>query len=182
MSRFRPIASGSLREISAGVFYTDIAPDSIFFADQDVIAFLKEKATASPTRRARICAHSDPQAEQHDMLIASDHATYVAPHRHPSKSESFLVLEGLADVLLFNDDGSVKKVISMGPLGSGRPFFYRMPARQFHALTVTSDMVVFVESTKGPFDDKQTEFAVWAPVAEQVEEGRAYLAAIVKRS
>lgn len=115
------------------------------------------------------------------MLIASNRATYIAPHRHPSKSESFLVLEGLADVFLFNNDGSVREVIPMGPLGSGRPFLYRMPAQQFHALIVTSDVLVFVESTKGPFDEKQTEYAAWAPGPGQGEEGRAYLAALDNR-
>lgn len=173
--------SGSLREVSAGVFYTNAEPGSLFLVDRNVITFLKAQAAASPTRRARICAHPNPQADQHDMLIASHHATYVAPHRHPSKSESFLVLEGLADVYLFNDDGSVEEVIPMGPLTSGRPFFYRMPARQFHAMTVASDTLIFVESTKGPFDERQTQYAAWAPGPDQVEEGRAYLAALLNR-
>jgi cupin fold WbuC family metalloprotein len=109
------------------------------------------------------------------MLIASHHETYVAPHMHPTKSETFLILEGFADVFLFDDDGGLKERIAMGPASSNRPFFYRMPARQFHALTIASDVLVFVESTKGPFNSSQTVNATWAPAPDQTQEGREYL-------
>lgn len=164
-----------LREAGSGIFYTKAASDSFFLADCTVIGFLKGQAAASPTRRARICAHPDVHADQHDMLIASHHETYVAPHMHPAKSESFLILEGFADVFLFDDNGQLKERIPMGPAGSNRPFFYRMPALQFHALAVASDVLVFVESTKGPFDSSQTVNATWAPAPDRIQEGREFL-------
>jgi cupin fold WbuC family metalloprotein len=128
-----------------------------------------------------VCAHPNAAAEQHDMLIVSRSETYVAPHRHPAKTETCLVIEGEADALLFDEQGQLADLLAMGPAGSGRPFFYRMPANRFHSLVIRSEALVFVESTKGPFRAEDTEFASWAPGSERTEAGRSYLSATVDR-
>ena len=170
-----------LDEVSSGVFYPKSSCAKFFTANWELLRFLKEKAANTPLRRARVCVHPDPQADQHDMLIASHRDTYVAPHNHPRKSESFLVMEGFADIFLFNNDGSVSEVIPMGPPDSGRSFMYRMPAGQFHSLMIYSEVLLFMESTRGPFDLAQTTYADWAPAPDQIEAGRAYLAALSQK-
>ncbi|MGA7482670.1 MAG: WbuC family cupin fold metalloprotein, partial [Bradyrhizobium sp.] len=124
-----------------------------------------------------LCAHPAPEADQHDMLIASHRDTYVAPHRHP-KSESFLVIEGEADLLLFEADGRLARRITMGPARSGLPMFYRMPAGRYHSLAIRSEVLVFVESTRGPFSRQDMDEAPWAPPAIDADMGRAYIAAL----
>jgi len=164
-----------LREVAPGIFYGS-AP--FMLADRASIEFLKEQARINPLRRARICAHPGPDADQHDMLIVSHRETYVAPHRHPAKSESFLVIEGEADVLLFESDGRLAARFTMGPCGSGHPFFYRMPAGRFHSLDIRSEWLVFAESTKGPFRPQETENAGWAPAPQESASGRTFMAAL----
>ena len=137
----------TLSEVAPGIFYT---PHEFVLADDALIRFLKDKARSTPARRARLCAHPAPEADQHDMLIVSLHDTYVAPHRHP-KSEGFVVIEGEADLLLFEADGRLARRITMGPASSGLPMFYRMPAGRYHSLAIRSEVLVFVESTRGPF-------------------------------
>lgn len=167
-----PLTADDLREVAPGVFYAD---RDVVTADGAVLDLLMSVARASPLRRARLCAHPDPEAEQHDMLIVSHKDTYVAPHRHLSKSETMLVLQGEADALLFDEGGNLETVLPMGPMGSGRTFFYRMPPGRFHGLDIRSEFLVFVESTRGPFRREATEDAPWAPAPDDAEGGRRYV-------
>jgi cupin fold WbuC family metalloprotein len=164
----------TLNEVAPGIFY---APHEFVLADDALILFLKDKARSTPARRARLCAHPAPEADQHDMLIASHRDTYVAPHRHP-KSESFMVIEGEADLLLFEIDGRLARRITMGPAKSGLPLFYRMPAGRYHSLAIRSEVLVFVESTRGPFSRQDMEEAPWAPSGADAGAGHAYIAAL----
>jgi len=169
------IALDDLCEVADGVYYSRYP---LPLVDGDVIAFLKQAAIKSPLRRARFCAHLSPDAEQHDMLIVSHRDTYVTPHRHLSKSETFVILEGFAEVVLFDEHGEVEKTIKMGPPTSGRPFFYRMPPRQFHSILIESELLVFLENTKGPFDLNDREHAAWAPEYKDLDGGRAFIEAM----
>lgn len=170
-----------LREVGLGVFYVDPALP-VVSAGPAVIGYLKEVAAAIPVRRARLCAHPDPEAEQQDMLIVSHRETYVAPHRHLTKSETMLVLDGLADAYLFEPDGTLASVMPMGPLSSGRTFFYRMPAGRFHGLRIESEFLTFVESTKGPFRKSDSENAPWAPSPEDTDAGIRFLTEVAHKA
>lgn len=173
----RIIEPQGLKDSGNGAYYS---PQSLPIVGGNVIEFLKEAARSNALRRARFCAHPSPDAEQHDMVIVSHRDTYVTPHRHLTKSESFLVLEGLASLILFDDHGIVTKVVKMGSLASGRPFFYRMPPGCFHALSIETELLVFVESTKGPFTLEDREHAAWAPHPNDSAAGKAYIESITR--
>jgi len=178
-SELKVIALDDLTEVAGGVYYSHYP---LPLVDADMVEFLKGAARKSPLRRARFCAHLSPQSEQHDMLIASHRDTYVTPHRHLSKSETMVVLEGTAEIILFDDNGAVVKTVKMGPPASGRPFFYRMPPRQFHSLAIESELLVFLENTKGPFTLDDREYASWAPEFNDTENGKAYIASLLRRA
>lgn len=171
-----PARPDALREIHPGVFYTD---DAFVLADCGLIAFLKQQASSTPLKRARLCAHPSAEADQHDMVIASHRETYVTPHRHMSKSESFMIVEGEADILLFSDDGALTDVIAMSHAGSGLPFYYRMPQGQYHSLRIRSEILVFVEASKGPFRKSDMEDAPFAPASFDAPAGRAWIATAI---
>lgn len=175
-NRHAAVRPEDLREVHPGVYYSDHA---FVLADGTLTAFLKDRAKNTPLRRARLCAHPNAEADQHDMVIASHRETYVTPHRHASKTESFLILDGEADILLFDDDGTLTDVIPMGAPGSGRPFFYRMPKGQYHSLKIRSEVLVFVESSKGPFNKADMQDAPFAPQSLESEKGRAYIAGAI---
>lgn len=173
----RIVEPQGLRDSGNGAYYS---PHALPIVGGNVIEFLKEAARSNERRRARFCAHPSADADQHDMLIVSHRDTYVTPHRHLSKSESFLVLEGLASLILFDDHGGVTKVVKLGALDSGRPFFYRMPPGCFHALSIETELLVFVESTKGPFALEDREHAGWAPHPDDSRGGKAYIDSIMR--
>jgi cupin fold WbuC family metalloprotein len=131
--------------------------------DRSDVDLFKQQSSCNPRKRIRLCAHGNPDDRLHEMLIVHDRSAYVRPHKHLGKTESTHIIEGLVDVVMFDDDGQIARVISMGDYSSGRTFYYRMATPVFHTLIIRSDVLVFHETTNGPFDRKDTVFAPWAP-------------------
>jgi cupin fold WbuC family metalloprotein len=111
----------------------------------------------------------------HEMLIVLGKENYIRPHRHPSKSESFHVIEGRADIVLFDEAGTPIKRIELGDYSSGRRFYFRIDRPIFHTVVVMSARFVFHETTNGPFNRKDTEFALWGPEETDVSGGSLFL-------
>jgi len=137
--------------------------DAITTVNRSDITTLKQVASQNQRRRSRLCTHPNPDDLLHEMLIVHTRDTYVRPHRHHGKSESTHIMEGQVDVVLFDDKGSIAQVIRMGDYASGRTFYYRLAIPVFHMLLIRSDIVVFHETTNGPFNRAETEFADWSP-------------------
>lgn len=142
----------------------------VLFADERIvkvgskeIEFLKKKASYNIRQRMRLCTHRDIADRLHEMLIVHQKDTYVRPHKHQNKIESFHIIEGAVDVILFDDDGNIIEVIRMGDYSSGSHFYYRISDPYYHTLLIKSDVLVFHETTNGPFNRSDTIFAPWAP-------------------
>jgi cupin fold WbuC family metalloprotein len=154
------------------VLYTQEAVTKVTAED---ISLLKEKARHNARRRIRLCAHPSVEDLLHEMIIVHSAGNYVRPHRHLAKSESFHLIEGELVIALFDDLGAVKEWI---PMGSGERrgiLYYRLSKPLYHTVIPQSEEVVFHETTNGPFDRKETEFAPWAPTEVNSEEFPAYL-------
>lgn len=136
--------------------------DGVFLDCNDLVE-LKRLASLNPRQRVRFCAHRSPDDRLHEMFIVHTRDCYVRPHRHLGKAESISILEGEVDLVLFNADGTVLRVLAMGSPQSGRTFFHRLSEPVFHTLLIRSEYLVFHEITEGPFVRTQTEFPVWAP-------------------
>jgi cupin fold WbuC family metalloprotein len=166
----------SIRRINDEVF---VAEGSIVRFGAAEIAFVKEKAAASARRRARICAHQDSDELLHEMLIGIAPDSYIHPHRHTAKVESFHVVEGVVDVVIFDDAGAVREVVPLGVGDPSRSFFYRLSESAFHTLLIRSDWLVIHEVTNGPFRREETVLAPFAPDESAPEPiRRAYLDSI----
>lgn len=161
-----------LTEVNQEVFY---AQEDLTCVSAEDIAFLKKKALANDRKRIRLCSHKDVQDTLHEMLIIHMKGAYVRPHKHLNKSESLHVVEGMAEVVIFDEEGAVTDVIPVGEYSSGRKFYYRVSAPRYHTLIVHSDFFVFHETTKGPFQKSDTVFAPWAPQETDREACRAYM-------
>lgn len=170
--------SRDYRKESAEVLYSDAAITDVTRAE---IEELKALATRNPRARVRLCAHHHRGDRLHEMLIVHERSAYVRPHTHLGKTESTHIIEGQADVVVFADNGAVERVIELGDYASGRTFYYRMTKPAFHTLIIRSDVLVFHETTDGPFDRKDTLFASWAPEAGDTDAVNRYLADLNKR-
>jgi cupin fold WbuC family metalloprotein len=148
---------------SADVFQADGGVVRVTAAD---LAPVIARGQASPRRRARLCTHASPDDSLHEMLIVLERDTYIRPHRHADKCESFHIIDGELDVVIFSPDGAISEVIRMGPYGSGQAFFYRLREPHYHTVLVRSPYALFHETTNGPFVANGTEFAPWAPAED----------------
>ena len=153
------------------VFYPK-QTDFMEVARQD-IDFLIQAAQNNHRQRARYCIHSSVDDEVHEMIIYHKEGTYIRPHKHIGKTESFLLIEGEADVLIFDEEGNLMQVRNLGKCESGKSFYYRIPESCYHAQIFRKD-TVFHEVTKGPFDRNDTVKASWAPDEKETDMVKRY--------
>jgi len=146
-----------------------INKEVLFATDETVkikhkdIESLKKQSESNERKRIRLCAHKRLEDDVHEMFIVHAKDTYVRPHKHLEKSESFHVIEGLVDVVIFDEKGNIAEIIPMGDYSSGYSFYYRIEKASYHTIVIKSDFLVFHETTKGPFEKKNTIFAPWSP-------------------
>jgi len=165
------------QQINHEVFYTT---DEITIVSKNDITFLKTKAFESPKKRARLCTHLDSSDRLHEMLIALGKDTYIQPHKHFHKSESFHIIEGRLAIIIFDDYGNITEIVTMGDYLSGDTFYYRLVGDYFHTVVVFSEYAVFHEATNGPFNSEDTIYAVWAPRENQNEAKMVYMDSIAE--
>lgn len=165
-----------MKQIADGVFY---AHQPVVRVTSGDLAVIRSAAEASPRKRARLCVHPDPQQLLHEMVIVLVAGGYVRPHRHLGRAESFHMMEGQADVVLFDDEGRIIEVIPMGPLDAGRVPFCRINCSRFHSVVVRGAYCTVHETTTGPFIPETTEFASWSP-AESHPQVDDFLAVLLR--
>ena len=142
---------------------------------------LRREAPRSKQLRVRFCAHRHSTDLVHEMIIALARDSYIAPHQHKNKSESYHIIEGDVDLVIFDAQGVVTDVVRMGPPGSGKTFYYRMASPLVHMPVVKSDVVIFHEVTNGPFVQAATAFPSWAPPADQPDKVAQFMSDLRKR-
>jgi len=127
-------------------------------------------AAASPRRRMNHNFHQRADDNPHRFLNVLLRGTYIRPHRHvtPPKAETFLVLEGVAEAILFDDKGSITARYSLGrETPKGRVWGIDVPAGVWHTVLPRTERAVCFEVKPGPWvpaTDK--EFAPWAPAED----------------
>jgi len=142
------------------------AADKIVSFNKEVVGFLKGQAIKNIKGRSRVCMHNKPEDILHEMIIAITSDSYIRPHRHINKIESFHLIEGEADIVIFSNNGEIQEVISFGESGN---FYYRLNTSKYHTLIIYSPVLVIHEITNGPFDPSVSDFAEFSP--EEGSEG-----------
>ena len=151
--------------------------ESIVVVDNQDIEDLKQAAMRNRRKRIRLCTHPSVEDPLHEMIIVHHLGCYVRPHRHAGKSESYHIVEGNVDIVLFEDTGVLLKIIHLGT-GSEFVTYYRLNEPVFHTVIHRSEVVVFHETTNGPFRRSDTEFADWAPEESDSAEVATFLSEI----
>lgn len=152
-----------------------IADEPIATVSREEVEFLKGCVSETAKRRVRLCAHRASDNLLHEMIIVLASDTYIHPHRHTGKSESFHVIEGTVDVVVFDEAGTITEVLQLGDLASGRRFFYRLESPEFHTLVIRSDLLIVHETTNGPFTQRDAIFAPWAPADTDLAAAQEYM-------
>ena len=140
--------------------------DKIERINKNNIEEFKLLSSKNPRKKIRLCVHHNKNELIHEMLIVHERGVYIRPHKHLGKIESTHIIEGIVDVVIFDDYGNIEDVIRMGDYASGNIFYYRLAASLYHTLIIRSDILVFHETTNGPFNRIDTVFPSWAPLEE----------------
>ena len=125
--------------------------------------------------------HADGDDLLHEMIIALDRDSYVRPHRHPGKSESFHIIDGAVDIVVFDDTGDITRVVCLSSDRDRGAFYYRMSQPLFHTLIIRSEQLVVHEVTNGPFRPDGAIFADFAPVESDLGAAAAYMRSLAQR-
>jgi cupin fold WbuC family metalloprotein len=158
-----------------------VPEEDIVCVRADDLLMVKDMADGSALRRARICAHKDICDTVHEMIIVMLKDSYVAPHRHANKTESFHIIEGRLHVVVFDEAGEITQVIAMTDYASGGVFFYRLPENRYHTVLPVTDRVVFHECTSGPFDKNKSVNAPFSPDESDPAVVRSYVENLIER-
>lgn len=114
--------------------------------DDVIIKELKEISKNKGCISLRICLHSSPNADHHDMIILLLNNGYYRPHKHLDLGETFHVMEGKMAVFSFDDIGNIYDCVILENNN-----LYRVKGGSYHAVFPISDIVVYHESRNGPF-------------------------------
>ena len=149
-----------MKRMSNEVYNVDEAVPRIGRKELD---FLIDVLPSAARKRVRICVHRNTEESLQEMYIAFGKDSYLRPSKHLGKDESVNVLEGRADVAIFDESGAITQVISVGDKYSGLPFYFRTPHEKWHGWIIRSDVFVVHETTDGPFRLEDTISAPWTP-------------------
>ena len=121
-----------------------------------------DQARVSPRMRMNYNFHPELSDPVQRLLNALEPWTYIRPHKHTTKEESFVLLRGTALAVVFNDDGSIRDhaVLSQanGILG------IEFEENSYHMLTALETGTVVYEIKEGPFvPHTEGSSASWAP-------------------
>jgi len=94
------------------------------------------------------------------MIIAICENSYIRPHKHNSKMESFHLIEGKANILIFENNGAIKQNIK---LGFDDNIVYRIDKDFYHTIVPTTPILVIHEVTNGPFIKDSNKYAKFSP-------------------
>src|SRR5579875_127342 len=145
---------------------------------------IADRAAASPRLRMNYNFHSGPADNPHRFLNVLLRGTYIRPHRHlfPPKAETFLVLEGEAEVIVFDGNGSIEARHYLGPESAEGPVWgIDIPPGIWHTVLARTGRAVCFEVKPGPSEPaSDKEFAAWAP-AEGDPAVEEYLRELLER-
>jgi cupin fold WbuC family metalloprotein len=160
------------KQVTTEIWYSS---QEVPLLGQDEMTFIRHEAASNQRKRSRICTHKDIDDPLHEMFIIHEKGNYIPPHKHLNKPESFHLIQGAADIIIFDNEGSITDVVPMGEYLTGKKFYYRISDAVYHSMLIQSDYLVYHEVTTGPFRREDTVFAAWAPEEKDVKSTAEYM-------
>ena len=148
--------------------------------NQALLNHLFKEASINPRKRINHNFHSSYDDPVQRMLNCIEPGSYFRPHKHsnPPKREVFIILQGKAIVIQFDDNGNITDQIILNP--KTRNYGVEIPENTFHTLVILKPTVVY-ELKDGPYspiDDK--DFANWAPATDD-EHSQKYIQSLMNQ-
>lgn len=123
--------------------------------DKNLLDQLTTLARTSPRLRQHHDLRNTPEDNSQRMLNALEPGTVLPIHRHPSSSETVVVLRGKVKWLYYNDKGELTDTFHVAP--GGDLVGLSIPKGQWHSLECMKSGTVILECKDGKYDPKGTE-------------------------
>lgn len=141
---------------------------------EELLDMVTSQAKENSRLRMNYNFHDSMDAPVHRLLNALEPGTYLPPHRHADKEETYLVLRGSLLAFYYDDAGNVIEKVCLNPL-EGK-YGLDIPPCTWHSIVVLEPGTVIFEIKKGPYQPlPQEDLAAWAPLASDEEGVKVFL-------
>lgn len=144
---------GRLRKKNERVFY---AQETSAILGMQLIMLMKELAEFRGLPVFRVCLHESDDEGIHEMLMVHTRPVHVGPLKQDKTSLSYHMLDGTADISLFDDMGICNRTIRVDSDDNFCGRFVRLKANVFRSIQTISQHSIFLEVASGPFADDET--------------------------
>ena len=123
--------------------------------NKDLLDEITRQAKESPRLRMNYNLHDSLDAKTQKLLNALEPGTILPIHRHPNTNETYLLLRGKLNVILYNDKKEVLETMHLDPANGN--YGLDIPAGQWHSVEVLESGTVILEVKDGPYIRFQPE-------------------------
>ena len=123
--------------------------------NKDLLDEITRQAKESPRLRMNYNLHDSLDAKTQKLLNALEPGTILPIHRHPNTNETYLLLRGKLNVILYNDKKEVLETMHLDTANGN--YGLDIPAGQWHSIEVLESGTVILEVKDGPYIPFQPE-------------------------
>ena len=123
--------------------------------NKDLLDEITRQAKESPRLRMNYNLHDNLDAKAQKLLNALEPGTILPIHRHPNTNETYLLLRGKLNVILYNDKKEVLETMHLDTANGN--YGLDIPAGQWHSVEVLESGTVILEVKDGPYIPFQPE-------------------------
>lgn len=141
---------------------------------EELLDAVTSQAKENPRLRMNYNFHATMDAPIHRLLNALEPGTYLPPHRHRDKEETYLVLRGSLLAFFYDEAGDVTEKVLLNP--SEGKYGLEIPPCTWHSIVALESGTVIFEIKKGPYSPLSPEdLASWAPAASDEEGAKGFM-------
>lgn len=123
--------------------------------NKELLDEITRQAKESPRLRMNYNLHDNLDAKAQKLLNALEPGTILPIHRHPNTTETYLLLRGKLNVILYNDKKEVLETMHLDTANGN--YGLDIPAGQWHSIEVLESGTVILEVKDGPYFPFQPE-------------------------
>ena len=123
--------------------------------NKELLDEITRQAKESPRLRMNYNLHDSLDAKTQKLLNALEPGTILPIHRHPNTNETYLLLRGKLNVILYNDKKEVLETMHLDTANGN--YGLDIPAGQWHSVEVLESGTVILEVKDGPYFPFQPE-------------------------
>lgn len=116
--------------------------------DKNLLDNITSKARKSERLRMNYNLHDSLDAKVQRLFNALEPGTHLPIHRHKHTAETYILLRGRIDVLIYNDHGVVVERYELDP--KREIYGVHIPKGQWHTIEVHESSIIF-EVKDGPY-------------------------------